>query len=428
MNKRIIVGVIAAGIAFVAVGFAGYRFGAQSGVPMTNHATQPPAAKKLDAPLFYRSPMNPDVTSPVQAKGPMGMDYIPVYADAGQGAGPAGTVEIDPVTVQNIGVRTARTETRAMATTIQTVGRIDYDEQRLVKLHPKTEGWIEELFVDRTGEPVEADTILLSLYSPQLVSTQQEYVLALKNLKMLRESPFKDVRTGAEQLVQATEDRLRLLDVPDHQIKKLKKSLEVSKGLHIHSPAAGIVTAIGAREGQYVTPKNELYAIADLSKVWVFVDVYEDELSWVKPGDKARMTVAALPGKIFDGTLSYIYPYAESRTRTIKVRMEFDNPDLLLKPNMFANVTIEADELPAATAVPSEAIVRSGVRNQLFVQRAPGKFEPRDVVIGISANGWTQILEGAEPGELVVVSAQFLIDSESKLREATAKMLEARDD
>ena len=421
MNNRVIGIVTVVGVTAIGAATTGYWLGTKSHDSDQGMQITLPAERQ---PLFYRSPMNPEVTSDVPKKDSMDMDYIPVYGDEIQGTGPAGTVQIDPVTVQTIGVRTAKVERRPMARVIKTVGRVDYDEQRLVQLHPKTEGWIEKLFVDTTGAPVRADAKLLSLYSPQLVSTQQEYVLALKNLETLRASPFEDVRRGAEELVRTTEERLRLLDVPDHQIDDLKATLTVRKDIHIHSPADGIVIRIGAREGQYVTPPTELYAIADLTKVWVYVDIYEDELPWVRIGDRARMNIKAVPGRSFHGTLSYIYPYAERRTRTVKVRMEFDNPDLLLKPNMFADITIDASSLPDAIAVPSEAIVRSGVREQVFIQRAPGKFEPRDVTVGVSSEGWTQIKEGVEPGELVVVSAQFLIDSESKLREATAKMRE----
>jgi Cu(I)/Ag(I) efflux system membrane fusion protein len=330
--------------------------------------------------------------------------------------------------VQNIGVRTTLAERRSMSRSIQTIGRIDYDEKRLFELHPKTDGWIEQLFIDTTGAPVKKNTILLSFYSPQLVATQQEYVLALNNLKTLQASDFEDVRRGAEELVAVTLERLRLLDVPDHQIANLAETLEVKKSLHIHSPAKGIITAIGAREGQYVTPQTKLYTIADLSKVWVYVDIYEDDLPWVNVGDKATIEVAAAPGESFEGVLSYIYPYAESKTRTIKVRMEFDNPDGLLKPDMFANVAIEASELPDIIAIPSEGIVRSGSREQAFVQRAPGKFEPRDITVGVSSNGWTEVRSGIAAGDEVVVSAQFLIDSESKLREAASKMREISND
>jgi Cu(I)/Ag(I) efflux system membrane fusion protein len=428
MNNKIAIAAIIAILTTLAGTYGGYWFATQQHAADTSgHATTATATPKKE-PLYYRNPMNPEVTSPLPAKDSMGMDYVPVYADNERGSSPAGTVTIDPVTVQTIGVRTATVERRTMSRAIQTVGRIDYDEKRLYELHPKTEGWVEELFIDTTGELVKENTILLSLYSPQLVSTQQEYVLALRNLETLRESKFEDVRRGAESLVSTSLERLRLLDVPKHQIDNLSKTLEVKKGMHIHSPAAGVITSIGARPGQYVTPQTKLYTIADLSKVWVFVDIYEDELPWVAVGDKATIEVAALPGRKFEGVLSYIYPYAESMTRTIKVRMEFDNPDALLKPDMYADVAIAARELPDTTVVPSEAIIRSGTREQIFVQRAPGKFEPRDVTVGISSEGWTEIKAGVVPGENVVVSAQFLIDSESKLREAAAKMQEPGND
>lgn len=425
MNSKTIGIVTVIGVTVLGAAAAGYWFGATGTSNVRDARTAIPGERQ---PLFYRHPMNPNVTSPVPKKDAMGMDYIPVYADDGGRTGPVGTVQIDPVTVQNIGVRTAKAERRSMSRVIQTVGRVDYDERRLVKLHSKTEGWIEKLYVDTTGAPVKQDEILLSLYSPQLVSTQQEYVLALRNLDTLRASPFEDVRRGADELVKTTEERLRLFDVAEHQIDDLKKTLTVRKDLHIHSPADGIIINIGAREGQYVTPQTELYMIADLSKVWVYVDIYEDELPWVHVGDQATIKITALPGKIFRGTLSYIYPYAERKTRTIKVRMEFDNADLLLKPDMFADVTIDASALPDVIVVPSEAIIRSGVREQIFIQRAPGKFEPRDVTLGVSSQGWTEIKTGIAPGDEVVVSAQFLIDSESKLREATTKMRETSND
>jgi Cu(I)/Ag(I) efflux system membrane fusion protein len=429
MNNRITTLLVMLAVTAVGSATGGYWLAKQQfGTASANRSSPVNGDNQAQTPLLYRNPMNPEVTSPVPAKDSMGMDYVPVYADEARGSLPAGTVSIDPVTVQSIGVRTSAVERRSISRAINTVGRIDYDEKKLAELHPKTEGWIEQLFVDTTGEQVSENTVLLSLYSPQLVSTQQEYVLALKNFEALKDSQFEDVRRGAKELVTTSRERLRLLDVPDHQITLLTNTLEVKKGLHIHSPATGIVTSIGARQGQFVTPQTKLYTIVDLSKVWVYVDVYEDELPWVAVGDKATISVAAIPGKTFEGVLSYIYPYAESMTRTIKVRMEFDNPDGLLKPDMFANVTIKARELQDVTVVPSEAIIRSGTREQVFVQREPGKFEPRDVTIGVSSEGLTEIKAGVEPGEKVVVSAQFLIDSESKLREATLKMREISND
>ncbi len=377
-------------------------------------------------PLFYRNPMNPAITSPVPAKDEMGMDYIPVYADdEGDADEPAGTVRIDPVTVQNIGVRTARVTRGTLAHQVRAVGRIAYDETRLARLHPKTEGWVESMRVERTGEQVAQDVILLSIYSPQLVSSQEEYLLALKNRETLAQSPFEDIRRGAEELVKSARKRLELLDMPAHQIRELEQTGRIKKKIHIHSPFTGIITRVGVREGQFVEPATELYRVADLSRVWVLAEVYEYELPWIREGDEAEITVASLPGERFTGRISYIYPYLENKTRTVRVRLELDNPDGLLRPATFANVTITAGALEDALLVPSEAIVRTGKREMVFVVREPGKFEPREVVPGLSADGMTQILEGVKAGEEVVTSAQFLIDSESKLREATAKMMEA---
>ncbi len=376
-------------------------------------------------PLFYRNPMNPSVTSPVPAKDEMGMDYVPVYADSENGSDVAGTVKIDPVTVQNIGVRTTKVEQRVLSRSIRAVGRVEFNEERLTRLHPKTQGWIEKLHTDKTGSAVKKDDILLSIYSPQLVSSQEEYLLALKNKQVLADSPFKEIRQGAIDLAKTSYERLQLLDVPEHQIRELEQNKKIKKYIHIHSPYDGIVMKIGIREGQYVTPKTELYMLADLSKVWVYVDVYEYELPWVKVDDRVEMKLTGVTGRTFNGRIGFIYPYAEAKTRTVKVRLEFDNSELLLKPDMFAEVTIHASRQVDAIVIPSQAVVRSGNREQVFVVRGPGKFEPREVKLGISADGMIQVLEGVKVGEEVVASALFLIDSESKLREATAKMLEA---
>jgi len=378
-------------------------------------------------PLFYRNPMNPDITSPEPAKDEMGMDYVPVYADGQSvdGAELPGTVRIDPVTVQDIGVRTATARTQVLGRTVRAVARVAYDEEHLARLHPKTEGWIEQLLVDKTGEQIDKDTILLHIYSPQLVTTQQEYLLALDNLRALKDSAYPEIRDGARELVRSTRERLELLDVPEHQIHELEQTHKAKKTLHIHSPFDGVVMKIGAREGQYVTPETELYVIADLSQVWVLADVYENELPWVSVGDPVSLRLTAVPGRTFTGQVAYIYPYAEAETRTIKVRMVFDNPDRLLKPDMYAEVTIDAQRKVDALVIPAEAVVRSGERDQVFVVRAPGKFEPREVTLGTSSGGLVQVISGLQAGDTVVTSSQFLIDSESRLREAVAKMREA---
>ncbi len=376
--------------------------------------------------LFWRNPMNPAVTSPVFTKDSMGMDYIPVYADGDSGGDePAGTVKIDPVTVQNIGVRTTRAEQRSLARQLDALGQVDFNEERLARLHPKTSGWIEQLMVDETGVRVSKGTILLALYSPDLVAAQREYLVALENWEAVRNSTAGRMKKSAKSLLRSSRERLELFDVPAHQIKELEKSRKIKKQLHIHSPFAGRIMHIGGREGQYITAKNELYLIADLSRIWVNVDIYEDDLPWMKIGDQAEMTVRAAPGRVFTGKVTFIHPTMQKKSRTMRVRLEFDNPDLVLKPGMFANVVLHVDEQPNAVVVPSEAIVRSGSREQVFVVREPGKFEPRLVTLGVTAGGYTQILDGVEVGEEVVTSSQFLIDSESKLREATAKMMAA---
>ncbi len=395
----------------VAAGF-GYWVGHARG------PAAPPAGEQAE-PLFYRHPMNPEITSDVPAKDEMGMDYVPVYAGDRPDEAP-GTVRIDPVVTQNIGVRTAVAQRRDIARSIRTVGRIAYDEQRIVRLHPKTDGWIEELWVDTTGQPVEADDILLAIYSPQLVTAQQEYLVALQNLETLG--------SGARSLAATALERLRFLDVPAHQIDDLRETGEVKRRLHIHAPDGGVVVNVGARRGAYVTPGTELYLIADLRRVWVLVDIYQQELPWVRVGDRAEMEVVGIPGETFAGTLAYVYPYAEADTRTVKARLEFANDDLRLRPDMFVNVTVHAQAKNDVVAIPREAVIRSGVREQVFVVREPGRFEPREVRLGISSGGWTEIKSGLVPGEQVVTSAQFLIDSESKLREATAKMQEVSGD
>lgn len=388
-------------------------------IPVFAEEKEAPSERKV---LFYRNPMNPSVTSPTPAKDSMGMDYIPVYEE-GTSSDVVGTVKIDPSVVQNIGVRTSVARSEAMSRTIRTVGRIDFDEERMARLHPKVQGWIEEMRIDKTGEPVTEDDILLSIYSPKLVSTQQEYLLALNNLSALGDSPFEEIRQGAKDLVKSSRERLELFDVPEHQIRELENSREVKKRIHIHSPVNGTVLRIGARLGQYVTPQTELYMFADLKKVWVLADIYENEIPWVKVGDKVEMTLDSVPGKTFSGELSYIYPYAEAKTRTTKVRIVVDNADLLLRPDMFAEVAILTDTRENSIVVPAEAVVRSGGKPQMFVVREPGKFEPRAVVLGVESSGRVEVISGISEGEEVVTSAQFLVDSESKLREATAKMM-----
>ncbi len=421
MNKNIL---ITAAVTLIIGTIAGYLLAPADNMPDHDATTQTATQAAANKPLFYRNPMNPEITSPMPTKDHMGMDYIPVYADAASASDmPTGTVTIDPVTEQNIGVRIALAERKTLSRAIRSVGRVTFNEERVTRLHPKVDGWVDKLFIDKTGDRVKKDTMLLSIYSPQLMATEEEYLLALNNAETLKGSPFKDIREGAASLKRSARERLELFDVPAHQIAELERTRKVMKNIHIHSPFDGIVMKIGAREGQRITPETELYMIADLSRVWTIVDLYEDDMPWVREGDMAKMQVAGIPGRTFIGKVTYIYPYLEAKTRTVKIRLEFDNADFELKPEMFANVTIQASRQVDAIVVPSESIIRTGAREQLFVKLASGKFEPRIVKLGLSAEGMTQIIEGVAVGEAVVTSSQFLIDSESKLKEATAKML-----
>jgi len=435
MNKNSIILAIAALVAGVAGGYFFSHQSASVGASATGKAAGSTEAKANGPcpggaqPLAWRSAMNPTVTSPTPKKDGMGMDYVPMCADSAAGGNaPAGTVRIDPTMTQDIGVRVTTAQRKQLSRTIITVGRITYDETKLVTLHPKVEGWVDKLFVDKTGEKVEKGTMLLGYYSPQLVSTQEEYLLALSNWKQLKSSPYPDIRDGAKRLLNSALDRLRFFDVPKHQIVALRKTHAVLKNLHIQSPAAGIVTKIGVREGAHITPMTELYQIADLSRVWVLADLYEYEVSWVKKGDIATLTIASLPGQSFTGKITYIYPYLDAKTRTNKVRIEFDNSAGLLKPDMFGDVALSTSKSKPGIFVPRESLLITGKRTHIFVQTGKGRYEPRTVKTGISADGMIEILEGVDAGEKVVTSGQFLIDSESSIREATAKMMAPKED
>lgn len=410
MNKRLILAILMALAAGAGGGYWFARMQMPKGTPL--------AERK---PLYYRHPMNPAVTSPVQQKDEMGMDFVPVYAEDVQKKEPPGTVTIDPGTVQNLGIRTALAEQRTLVRTIRTVGRVTYDEELLNRLHPKVEGWITKLYVDETGEQVKRNQELLQIYSPQLVSTEEEYVLALDGLETLQNSPYKDVRQGAENLVKSTRERLAWLDVPAHQIGALEKTREIEKNLHIHSPFDGIVVNIGAREGVYVTPQTELYMIADLSHIWIVADIYEYELPYIRIGQEAKVTLSYDPDTVLTARITFIYPTLDPKTRTAKVRFELENPGKKLKPDMYANVEVRIP-LGMRLVVPQEAVLNSGTRKILFVDRGQGRLEPRDVQIGANADGYYEVQKGVASGERVVASAAFLIDSESQLQSALGMM------
>jgi RND family efflux transporter MFP subunit len=373
--------------------------------------------------LYWVAPMDPAYRRNKPGKSPMGMDLVPVYEDAGLGEG---QIRIDPVVEQNIGVRTAKTARREISRTINTSGRVTYDERNVVKIQSKTSGWIEKLYVDFTGKHVKKNDYLLEIYSPELVATAEEYILALEYRDSMAKSSLKGASRGGDSLLEASRRRLKFFDVPEHQIKELEKTRTVKKTLHIHSPAGGVVVKKNAIEGMYVTPNMVLYTIADLSRIWVLADIYEYEIPWVEEGQSAVMTLRAIPGKEFKGKVTYIYPYLEEKTRSVQVRMEFDNKNLELKPDMYADIRIASDVKRTSIAVPKEAVIRSGHSSIVLISVGSGIYESRFVRLGVESEEYYEILEGLDEGETIVVSANFLLDSESNLRGAVKKMLSGK--
>jgi len=377
--------------------------------------------------LYWRAPMDPSYISDSPGKSPMGMDLVPVYSDEGQSA--AGkSITIDPVTVQNMGIRTTTVRRGPLVKTIRTVGRVDYDEQTVTFMDTKFDGWIEKLHVDETGIQVEKGEPLFEVYSPKLYAAQEEYLAALRGVERLADSTLAEAREQARQLVEAAEVQLKYFDISDEQIGDLRRRGEIKKTLTIHSPARGIVTEKMALAGMYVKPGMRLFTIADLSRVWVLVDIYEYQLPWVRIGQEATMTLPYISGRDFTGRVVYIYPYLEKQTRVVKVRLEFENPALELKPEMYANVMLHADLDRSALLIPREAYIDSGTRKVTFVALDAGKYQPRDIQVGVEAeDGMVEVRYGLDEGERIVTSGQFMLDAESKLKEAIAKMLEAQE-
>ena len=349
------------------------------------------------------------------------MDLIPVYEDQ---VSSGSSVKIDPATVQNMGVRTARVQRTDFSRTIRTVAKVDYNEEKLYTVSSKISGWIEKLYVDYTGKPVRKGQTLLEIYSPDLVTTQQEYLLALKNQKMVGDSKFASVRDGAQSLLNASRQRLLYWDIPQSEIKRLEETGKVRKTLRLNSPASGFVIHKNAIDGMYVKEGKDLYQIADLSTVWVLASIYDNETPWVSTGQTAEIELPYEPGKTLEGKITYIYPYLDEKARDLKIRLEFPNPGLQLKPGMYANVLIHTPPIKDALVVPVEAVIRTGKRNLVFIAREGGRFEPRQVNIGEeSEDGKIRIIGGLLGNEEIVISAQFLLDSESRLQEAIQKML-----
>ncbi|HZR78590.1 MAG TPA: efflux RND transporter periplasmic adaptor subunit [Chthoniobacterales bacterium] len=356
---------------------------------------------------YYKSTMMLGEISQAPRKDSMGMEMVPVY----EGEEESQTITVDPVTVQKMGVRAAPVTKGPLRRVIRTVGSIDYNETALADVTTKFRGWIENLYVDSTGKQVRKGEPLFDIYSPDLYSAQNEYVLALN-------------QTGGSGLKGSALQKLKLFDISQDQIAALEKTRQPQRTLRIDAPIDGIVVEKMAVKGQMVEAGMKLYRLADLSIVWVQSQIYEQDLALLKLGQEAEVSLSYLPDRKFRGRVTYIYPTVDEKTRTARVRMEFHNPGFFLKPGMFATVELHAELEPEALLVPDTAVLRSGDRNTVFVALENGKFEPRTVTIGARGENDTyQVLSGLKESERVVTSGQFMLDSESQLREAIQKML-----
>ncbi len=375
------------------------------------------------AALYWKAPMDPNFVRDAPGKSPMGMDLVP-ECPTGGGEMSDGGVFIEANTIQNIGVRTIPVERRDLVRAVRAVGRVAYDERRITHVHTKVRGWVEELFIDYVGQQVERGQPLLEIYSPELVTTQEELLLAARYRTATQKSPFEDVRGGGKSLLSAAKRRLALWDIPDRDIERLLETGEVKRTLTLYAPAGGVVTRLGVRSGMKVEPNSNLYTIADLSRVWVLADIYEYELPWIELGQQATVELSYLPGESMRTEITYISPFLDPKTRTTEIRLELDNSAGKLKPEMFGNTLIEGSPRQDVLAIPTEAVIRSGTRTVAMVALGDGRFEPREIELGLdTGDGWLEIRGGLREGEDVVVSGQFLIDSESKFQEAFGKLL-----
>jgi Cu(I)/Ag(I) efflux system membrane fusion protein len=389
--KPLVIGMIIGGfitlVAFYLLGTSGHH---QASIGISNERK----------PIYWVAPMDANYKRDKAGKSPMGMDLIPVYEDSGKGPdeGP-GTIRISANVVNNLGVRTALVSYKSLHTEIKTVGYVTYDEDKLVHIHPRVQGWIEKLYVKAEGDPVEENQPLYEIYSPELVNAQEELLLALARKN--------------SRLINAAENRLSALQLPKSSIVRLKKTKKVQQTITFYSPQNGVVENLKIREGFYVKPGSTLMSIGDLSEVWVEAEVFERQAGQVKSGTPVTMTLDYLPGKSWRGQVDYIYPTLDAKTRTVKVRLRFKNEAGEFKPNMFAQIAIHTTDDEQALLIPKEALIRTGNQDRVVLALGEGSFKSVEVSIGRFDSESVEILSGLSAGEKIVSSAHFLLDSES---------------
>jgi membrane fusion protein, copper/silver efflux system len=388
-----------------------------------DHGAPQPAPQRERRVLYYYDSMNPTFRSPKPGNAIDGMPLVPRYADEEEATAnmPAGAVKVAAGKQQLIGVQTATVQRERLFRTIRSVGQITADESKLAHIHVKVSGWIDKVYVDYVGQLVKKGQPLFTLYSPDLVSTEQEYLIARRGKQYLGNSSFPEAVQGSESLLQSARERLHLWDISDDQIKKLDETGEVTRTLTFYSPIDGFVLDRKAFPQTNVTPDMELYTVADLSTIWATAQIYEYEVPYVHMGQQAQMEVSYVTGKTYSGRLTYISPTLDPQTRTVQVRLEFANPKFELKPGMFSDVLLKID-YGSQIVVPPDAILDSGEKQTIFVALANGYFEPREVKTGAKLEDKVIVLSGLKAGESIVTSGNFLIDSESRLKSAMGGM------
>ena len=363
------------------------------------------AAENEEGVLYWVAPMDPNYRRDKPGKSPMGMDLVPVYAGE---ASDGNLISIKPEVVQSLGVRTASAERTQLWRGIDTVGYVDYDESRVSHIHLRTEGWIENLAVKSEGERVKKGERLFDLYSPELVNAQKEFVTALSS--------------GNKSLIRASKPRLAALGVSDSQIKQIEKTRQTKQNISVYAPQDGVVSSLMVREGMFVKPSMNVMRLGDLSSVWLLAEVFERQSQWVSVGQDAEVKLSYVPGHVWQGKVEYIYPSLDAKTRTLKVRLRFENPDEGLKPNMYANVRIFGGPKNNIVVIPLEGLIRTGRDERVIIDLGDGRFEARDVVAGMESGDYVEIMQGVDAGERIVISGQFLIDSEASMRAGIKRM------
>ena len=407
---------IKAGIAVTALLAAGYWWGkTQSRTDTATISVQTDSKEKKV--LYYRNPMGLPDTSPVPKKDPMGMDYLPVY-EGDEPSVEQNAVTISTEKVQKLGVRTEAAMLRELVRTVRAVATIQTDERTQYTAVTKFEGWIHRLYVNATGQTVKKGDALMDVYSPELLTAQQEYLIAARGLQAVAAADA-ETRAAMQRLVASALQKLRNWDIAEAELRRLQQSGEVQQYMTLRAKANGVVLAKKAVTGQRFMPGETLYEIADLSKVWLLADVFEQDLGMIHAGQSATVRVDAYPGNVFNGEVAFIYPSITPETRTAVVRIVLPNPNGLLKPAMYARVEFASSHSKdKVLTVPDSAVLDTGTRRVVLVERGAGLFEPRTVKLGFHADGYAEVLGGLRLGEAVVIKANFLIDAESNFKGA----------